>query len=173
MMYVKMISFFFFVFKLLDFVFKRWNNIGFWVFVAVFVFKISLSLWQVSPVFIDEVVYADIAAEIGYDNSWKMKCPFMFQPFPTFYGAVLSPAFLFFKSFGMVLIYKGMLLINNFISLFGALAVFGIAKSFMRKNNSEKSSCFPWIIAAFVLMWPSLAVYQITLLSENLFIPLY
>ena len=151
----------------------RLKNFGVWFFFAVFAFKIGLSLWQVSPVFIDEIVYADIAAEIGCDNSWKMRCPFMFQPFPTIYSAVLSPSFLFFKSFGMDIIYKAMLLINNLISLLGALAAFGIAKSFMKDNNSVKASCFPWIIAAIVLVWPSLAVYQITLLSENLFIPLY
>jgi len=149
------------------------KNIGFWVFVAVLAFKISLSQWQVSPVFIDEIVYADIAAEIGCDNNWQMRCPFMFQPFPAFYSAILSPSFLFLKSFGMNAVYKAMLLINNLISLFGALAVFGISKNFIRKNNLKNFSFFFWLIAALVLLWPSFSVYQVVLLSENLFIPLY
>jgi len=70
------------------------KNIGFWVFVVAFAFKISLSQWQVSPVFIDEIVYADIAAEIGCDNNWQMRYPFMFQPFPAFYSTILSPFFM-------------------------------------------------------------------------------
>ncbi len=149
------------------------KNIGFCVFVVAFAFKISLSLWQVSPVFIDEIVYADIAAEIGYDNNWEMRCPFMFQPFPAFYSATLSPSFLFFKSLGMNAVYKIMLLTNNLISLFGALAILGILKSFLRKNNLKKFFSFSWLIAALVLLWPSFSVYQIVLLSENLFISLY
>ncbi len=161
------------IFKFPDFVFKRRNNIGFWVFVAVFAFKISLSLWQESPVFIDEVVYADITAEIGHHNKWQMRCPFMFHSYPPLYSATLSPTFVLLKSFGMQAIYFGMLLINNILSLIAALAAFATVRFLQHQENNKENKTIPYICAGLVLLWPAFAVYQITLLSENLFIPLY
>jgi hypothetical protein len=146
------------------------KNIGVLVFAAIFVFKISLSLWQASPVFIDEILYADITAEISHHNKWQMRFPHMFHSYPTLYSASLSPSFILLKNLGMQTIYFGMLLLNNVLSLIAAWAAFATVRFLQRRGSSK---IFPWICAGLVLLWPTFAVYQITLLSENLFIPLY
>jgi len=66
---------------------------------------------------------------------------------------------------GMDAVYHGFLAVNNLLSVVGAMAAYGVARHAGKRAG--------WGIALLVLLWPSLAVYQVTVMSENLFIPLY
>ncbi len=52
--------------------------------------KACLSGGMQSPVFVDEIGYADVAHEIAVRRSWKLRYDLP-QSFPPWYSAVLAP----------------------------------------------------------------------------------
>ncbi len=73
--------------------------------------------WQMdSPIFVDEVLYADVAHEIAAHWRWQMRYDGA-QSVPPWYSAILAPSFLLRAHYGMEGVYRGFTFLNNVLAL--------------------------------------------------------
>lgn len=118
---------------------------------------------QPTVVFIDEVLYADVARSIAYEGVWVKHCPLSDQQLPSLYSLVISPAFAYGRGSGMRNIHRYILWINLGLAAFTAWLGFAFLRGY-------GAGC-AWCGAVVALIWPSCAVYRHTVMSENVFLP--
>jgi len=108
----------------------------------------------------DEALYMEIAKNILFD--FKFNVPG--NAYPPGYPLFISPSQIFLPDFNLT--YHVVLIINSFLSSLIVFPAYYISRKFLDRNTSI-------ILAFFILTLPATFLYSFTVMSENLFIPLY
>lgn len=131
-------------------------------FIAVLI-KIVLSFQIPSPyIFFDETLYSEMARSFITEGKF-LTCGTISSQYPPLYPIIISVAHIFND---ITITYSTMKIINSFLSSLMIVPVYLISKCFL---DSKKSMS----IAIISLLLPAGFAYTFTVMSENLYYPLF
>lgn len=132
-------------------------------FLAISLTKLFLSTTVYSPhIVLDESLYSIIANNIYHNQTYFTDKVYGAQ-YPPLYSLLLSPFSFFDNSH---LLFKYSLFLNSFLSTTVIFPTYYLSKEWL----SEKESIFVLLLVGIM---PASFIYTFTLMSENLFIPLF
>ena len=133
---------------------------------AITLFKIILSLFINSPhIVFDETAYSLQAHSIWFNHShWigGRVGVVEFSQYPPLYSLLLSP----FSPLPAESFFHGALILNAILSTLAIIPAFYLSREYLTENKSL-------LIAFLVGIMPSAFIYSYTIMSENLYLPLF
>lgn len=108
----------------------------------------------------DEAFYLQTAKTILYSMQFSNPG----NPYPPGYSLIIAPTQIALPNFDFV--YHAVLIANSFISSLVVFPAYYISRKFLERRTSA-------FLAVLILVLPLTFIYSFTVMSENLFIPLY